>query len=171
LNNFNGESEVFLGLGSNIGDRQKYLSLAIDHLKNSPSIEIIKKSSVFETEPLYNKDQNYFYNMAVEIRTSLKAEELLTLCKNIEQKMGRDQQFIRNGPRNIDIDIEFFNMKVIEKKNLTIPHSGLYERRFVLEPLLEISGDFKCPVTGKTIKQLLKECPDSGKVRRVEEKV
>jgi len=162
---------VFLGLGSNIGDREAFLFRAIVELCKSSKVNQLNASSIYETEPLYNPDQGYFLNMIVEVETDFEPLKLLHYCKEIELKIGREFNVPRNSPRKIDIDIEFFHYKMINTKELTIPHPLLYERRFVLEPLSEIAPDLICPKTGKNISQLLKECQDISYVSKFEEKI
>lgn len=162
---------VFLGLGSNIGDRKKNLFRAIEELCRSDKISQLNTSSIYETEPLYNPDQRYFFNMVLEIETDCEPLELLHYCKEIELKIGRKFNTPRNSPRKIDIDIEFFHHKLVNIEELVIPHPHLYERRFVLEPLSEIAPNFICPKTGKNVSQLFKECQDIGYVNKFEEKI
>jgi len=164
-------SHVFLSLGSNIGDREVFLLRAIEELCKSSKVNELNASSIYETEPLYNPDQKYFLNMIIEIETDFEPLKFLHYCKGIELKIGREINVPRNSPRKIDIDIEFFHYKMINTKELTIPHPLLYERRFVLEPLSEIAPNFICPKTGKNTSQLLKECQDISYVSKFEEKI
>lgn len=164
-------SQIFLGLGSNIGNRNNFLFTAIAGLIKSPEINVRNISSTYETKPLYNFDQGDFLNLVVEIESDYEPYELLLYCRNIESKMGRRFNIPRNSPRNIDIDIIFFNDRMVSTEQLTIPHPRLYERQFVLEPLNEIAPDFICPKTKKSVSELIEGCQDSSNVYRIEEKV
>ena len=145
---------VYLGLGSNLGNRQDNLDKALGFL--SQRLRVEKISSVYETEPVGNINQPRFLNLVCQAYTKLSPTELLTLAKGIESKLGRI--FNKpNTPRPIDIDILFYGEQVIETPELVIPHPRLTERAFVLIPLAEIAPDLVHPVVGKAIKELLNE--------------
>jgi 2-amino-4-hydroxy-6-hydroxymethyldihydropteridine diphosphokinase len=143
---------VYLGLGSNLGNRQKNLDLALDLL--SQRMQIKKISSVYETDPVGNTDQPLFLNLVCQVNTMLAPQELLTLVKGIELKLGRMPGKV-NAPRTIDIDILLYGNKTMKSRKLTVPHPRLTERAFVLVPLAEIAPEAVEPVSGKTVRALL----------------
>ena len=126
---------IFLSLGSNIGDKKLNLINALNEL--SEYVNIKKVSSLYESDPLLFENQDNFYNIVIEIEYEETAYDLLNIIKNIEIKLGRQTTF-RYGPRIIDIDILFFNNQVIQEENLTIPHYDWHNRKFVVEPLSEL---------------------------------
>ena len=141
---------VYLGLGSNMGDRQENLERALDFL--SQRLRMGKISSVYDTEPIGNVEQPRFLNLVCQAYTRLTPEALLALAKGIEKKLGRTGK--SSGPRPIDIDILLFGEQVVETPELVIPHPKMAERAFVLIPLAEIAPDLAHPVSGKKIKEL-----------------
>jgi len=126
---------IFLSLGSNIGDKKLNLINALSEL--SEYVNIKKVSSLYESDPLLFENQDNFYNIVIEIEYEETAYDLLNIIKNIEIKLGRQTTF-RYGPRIIDIDILFFNNQIIQEENLTIPHYDWHNRKFVVEPLSEL---------------------------------
>lgn len=145
---------IYLGLGSNLGDRQQNMSRAIDIMSNS--VDIRKVSSFYETEPVGYAHQPRFLNAVCEAATSLSPDELLAVLKDIEVDLGREPTFA-NGPRPIDIDILFYGDRVIESPTLTIPHPRLEGRAFLLVPLAEIAANLIHPVSGKPVREMLRE--------------
>jgi len=143
---------VFLGLGSNRGDRKKNILNAIKLLKKNGQ-KVLRASLLRETKPYGYKKQKKFLNAAVKLKTKLLPLELFELCKKIEKEIGRTKSF-RWGPREIDIDILFFGKKVIKSKKLTIPHRDLHNRNFVLTPLVEIAPNFAHPVVKKRVSEI-----------------
>lgn len=131
----NNLSSIYLSLGSNIGNRESNLKIALKEL--SSILKIKKTSSIYETEPLLYQKQDNFLNIVIEISYPEDAESLLKNIKDIEKKMGRKETF-RFGPRIIDIDILFFNGQEINNEDLTIPHKEWRNRLFVIAPLYEV---------------------------------
>ncbi len=147
---------VFLGLGANLGDRQANLEHALAALETK-HVQIVQKSSIYETEPQDLKDQPWFLNMAIECETRHFPLQLLSVIQRVERELGRDRghRSIPKGPRLIDIDILLFGNVRIDTPQLVVPHPRMLDRRFVLEPLLEIAPDLKHPATGKPLKTAL----------------
>ena len=156
---------VYLGLGSNIGDREKNLAKAI-HQLTAPNLRIARVSSIYETEPAGFAAQRWFLNLVVEAETDLFPMQLLTRALKIERSLGRVRT-IKNGPRTIDIDILLYGKTVIRGATLEIPHPRMGERRFVLAPLAELGPDLRHPVTHQSIRQMLDAAP-AQTVRRLE---
>jgi len=144
-------ADVFIGIGSNIGNKEENIRKAIGLIKEK--CKILRISSLYETEPIGFKKQDWFLNCAIEIETEFEPLELLNFLQSIEKKMGRVKT-IKNGPRIIDLDILFYDNKIINEKGLAVPHPRLHERLFVLEPLKEICSDFVHPVLKKSISEL-----------------
>jgi 2-amino-4-hydroxy-6-hydroxymethyldihydropteridine diphosphokinase len=146
---------AYIGIGSNLGSREKNCKDAISFLVKN-GIAIIKLSSMIETEPWGVTDQPKFINMAVEAETGLEPEELLKVLKKTELKTGRSPG-TRWGPRVIDLDILFYDDLVIRTAHLEIPHPGIKDREFVLKPLAEIAPEKVHPVLQKSVRMLLEE--------------
>lgn len=144
---------IFLGLGSNIGDRYEFLKMAILSIKEHQTIDIINQSSIYETEPFGNKEQDKFLNMVIEIRTSLQPLDLLNFINKVENKYNRTRD-VHWGPRTIDIDILLYGNIIMKDKILEIPHPYLIKRLFVLIPLFEIYKE-GIPGESSSIEQLI----------------
>ncbi len=150
---------VYLALGSNLGDRAENLKEAIASL--SPQMVVKAKSHVYETPPWGYEDQPRFLNQVLKVQTYLGPEPLLKHIKRLEIALGRKASF-RNGPRLIDIDILFYDDRVISTPILTIPHPHLHERGFVLLPLMDIAPDLVHPLTKKSVREMVVLCNLGG---------
>jgi 2-amino-4-hydroxy-6-hydroxymethyldihydropteridine diphosphokinase len=146
---------IYLGLGSNLGEREKMLAEAIRAL-DSPPLRILRLSPVYETEPVGPAGQSWFLNQVAEAETDFFPLQLLHRTSKVEAQLKR-QRLAPNGPRTIDIDILLFGNFVVEAESLVIPHPRFRERRFVLAPLADLAPHLRDPVTGKSIRQLLGE--------------
>ncbi|WP_455540072.1 2-amino-4-hydroxy-6-hydroxymethyldihydropteridine diphosphokinase [Terrisporobacter sp.] len=133
-------NKAYLGLGTNMGDRENYLRQACAIINNHPNINILKVSKVYETKAWGLKEQDDFLNLCLEIETNLNPEELLKVCNSVESKLNR-VRLVRWGPRTIDVDILFFENIVSMDENLTLPHPRIIERAFVLIPLMDLNED------------------------------
>jgi len=151
-------NRVYLSLGSNIGDRESNLSAALAFLQPT------RVSPIYETEPVDLADQPWFLNLAAELETDLAPHALLARTQQIERDLGRVRN-VPKGPREIDIDILFFNGAIIDTPDLIIPHPRLHERRFVLQPLFDLAPDLRHPANGRTVREMLAALPDTVVVR------
>lgn len=148
---------IYLGLGSNLGDRESTICRAINLLCQHPAIRLIKASSLYETAPVGFTDQADFLNAVISIETSLTPTELLGVCQSVEAKLGR----VRKqpwGPRTIDVDILIYNDLQCATSTLILPHPRFHQRRFVLVPLAEIAGNQPL-YNGLSADELLRSCP------------
>lgn len=149
---------VYLCLGSNSGDRLKLIEQAVSLMNLAENMKIIRTSALYETEPWGVKNQNWFLNMAVELKTNIPPQDLLVKLQNIEKTLGRNRvKETRWGERPIDIDIIFYGEEILDTDFLTIPHKLMHKRAFVLIPLLELIPDFVHPILKKSLSQIYDE--------------
>ncbi len=148
------ENKVFLALGSNKGNREEYLKGALKKISELKETTIKKVSSLYETKPYGNTNQNDFYNLVIEITTGHDIKSLLSELKRIEKETGRIKFNKKWQPREIDIDIIFYNDTIYSDPEIEIPHKDLLNRDFVLVPMMELDPDFVHPLLGKSIKEL-----------------
>lgn len=152
---------VYLGIGSNLGDKENNLSQAIELLGEDSKIQIFAKSQFYVTAPVGYVKQDDFLNGAIGIRTLYSPQELLSVIGNVEAALKRER-LVHWGPRTIDLDILLYNDQIIQQENLTIPHIEMTDRMFVLRPLCDIAPYALHPVEGKTVRQLLQELEHRG---------
>ena len=150
---------VYVGIGSNLGDRQNNIDRAMAFLREEEEIDILSVSKIIETDfQGEGPAQERFLNGVLKIKTDLLPLDLLSRLKMVERRLGRVKSQGVNLPRTMDLDILFYNdVVIVDGKNLNIPHPRLHERLFVLEPLTEIAPELKHPRTGKTIEELYRE--------------
>ncbi len=156
--------DVYLGLGSNLGDKRAHIGRTVELLGEIGQVHQV--SSLFKTEPAGNLDQDWFLNCAVEIETALHPRQLLAATLAIERKLKRVRK-IKDGPRTIDIDILFYGRCLVDESGLVIPHPRLHQRLFVLAPLQQICPGFAHPVLQQTVKELVVRLQDQGGVERL----
>jgi 2-amino-4-hydroxy-6-hydroxymethyldihydropteridine diphosphokinase len=156
---------VYLSLGSNLGDRVKNLRDAIAVLRKA-GVDVTRISSIYETEPVDYLDQPWFLNIAVEAETELPGVALLKGLRQIEADMGSNK-LVPKGPRLIDLDILLYGDETIKTPELQVPHPRMHLRRFVLEPLAEIAPNVRHPVSGLSATEMLANSPDKSTVRKL----
>ncbi len=150
---------AFLCIGSNLGDRLRYLQAAVKALENESKIDVIEASNAYESAAMYMAPEApAFLNAAVEIETTLDPHELLEVTRGIEKQLGRqDRDRTAYESRVLDIDIVFFGERIIETPQLTLPHKGLNDRRFFLQPLADLDPDLRVPGTDRTVSERAEE--------------
>jgi 2-amino-4-hydroxy-6-hydroxymethyldihydropteridine diphosphokinase len=157
--------KAFIGLGSNLGDREAMIRIALDDLARLPGTRVLRASSLYDTEPVGDEEQPHFLNAVAEIDTELTARQLLWNLLLIEKRLGRVRTH-RYGPRTIDLDLLTYGHLVIDEPELQIPHPELAKRSFVLVPLLEIDPLATHPATGEPLAALLEKLATRPPTRR-----
>lgn len=152
---------VFIGIGSNMGNREQYLKKGLQQLNLNDGVIIKKVSTFIETEPYGGIEMDTFLNGVARIKTLLKPHELLKVCNDIEREFGR-KRLVRWGPRTLDIDILFYDNLILDDEFMTIPHIDIKNRDFVLKPMTEIAPGFVHPVYNKTMNDMLTELENRG---------
>ena len=155
---------TYLSLGSNIGDRAANVARAVSALAQH-GVRVTRQSSLYETEPVDFRDQDWFLNSVVEAQTELEPAQLMDALLQIERALGR-HRLVPKGPRLIDIDILLYGSSIVRTPELEIPHPRMADRRFVLVPFNEIAPDALHPALKKTIAELLGSTPDRSEVRK-----
>lgn len=159
-------TKVLLSAGSNAGDSLNHLNSAVALLNATGLVNVLSSSSVYKTDPWGKTDQESFYNIALLAECRVDVGELMRIILNTEEKLGRVRAE-KWGPRIIDIDIILFGDVVVNTEHVIVPHPHFRDRLFVLKPAAEIAPDLLDPVTGRTIKELLDLCPDTGGVELI----
>ena len=158
--------KAFISIGSNLGLRIKNCIKAIEFLSDKEGITLKEISNFYETEPMHFQRQPWFINCVVRVETVMNYRDFFNFLKEIEFKMGRKKTF-KYGPRLIDLDLLFFDDLVIDEDDLIVPHPQILNRKFVLMPLMDIAPDFIHPISGKSIKELLKKKEVSERIRKI----
>jgi 2-amino-4-hydroxy-6-hydroxymethyldihydropteridine diphosphokinase len=158
--------DVFIGFGANVGEPVSQVREALDRLCTSSGVRCVRVSSLYRTEPVGWEEQDWFVNGVVQIETTMGARRLMKLLLEIEEAMARVRTRA-DGPRNIDLDLLLFEDRVIDDRDLQVPHPRMHERRFVLVPLGEIAPDFRHPVLGRSISELRESLSDGKIVERI----
>ena len=153
--------QVFIGIGSNEGDRFSAISKAVQQLASSSQIALVQMAPIIETKPVGGPPQGDYLNTVVEINTDISARDIWVLLKEIEKRLGRVVTSVRWGPRPIDLDILLYGDTVINTPDLQVPHPRMHERFFVLQPLAELAPDLIHPILQQSMTQLLQSAAAS----------
>jgi len=153
-------ARAYVALGSNVGDREGNLRAALQHLGATPRVEALRCSSLYETAPVGGPAQRNYVNAVAAVDTDLSPEQLMAAMLRIEQRLGRERTE-RWGPRTMDLDLLLYDDIVAQTPDLTVPHPRMHERRFVLEPLVEIAPRARHPILCRTATELLQALPEA----------
>jgi 2-amino-4-hydroxy-6-hydroxymethyldihydropteridine diphosphokinase len=165
-----GGETVYIGFGSNLGDRQEFCERTIMLMGLLPQSRLVAASSYYETQPVDPEGilgSLWFYNGVVKIETLLAPIQLWKICRETERALGREEEH-RSGPRTIDLDLLFYGQRMIHESSLIIPHPRLHLRRFVLEPLVELDPNWNHPTFNQTVEELLRHSADESQVRKLD---
>ncbi len=157
--------DAYVGLGSNLGDPDAELRAALEGLTRR-GVRLVKCSSVYLTEPVDSDPASWYKNAAAAVRFNGSPLDLLRICLRVEASRGRERPY-KNAPRTLDIDLLIAGDESIDTEELMLPHPRLHERRFVLEPMVEIAPELVHPSLGRTMRELLDDCADPSRVERL----
>ncbi len=157
---------AYISMGSNLGDRRRYLREALHLLQNEEKLSLTMVSSLYETEPVGFLEQGKFFNAALALQTRHSPHALLEILLHVESRLER-RRTMRWGPRTVDLDLLFYGALVLDDPILTLPHPRVTERAFVLFPLAEIAPFLLHPLSGKTIRDHLEELPGKSGVQKL----
>lgn len=154
---------VYLGIGTNLGDLYENIVTAVEHINNIAETKILARSKIYRTEPIGVENHPDYLNCAVKIATGLYPHDFFTECMRIENAMGRHSKGDMK-PRTIDIDLLLYDAVVLDEDGLVIPHPGIKERAFVLQPLIDLDPDLRCPLDGESYLEILKRIVVNQKI-------
>jgi len=161
------ENDAYIAIGSNQGDRELYLLRAVAEIGKIPDAKVIGLSPFYETTPVGMTDQPNFYNAVLRLSTRLSPHDLLKALQSIEDNVFKRKRTLKWGPRSMDLDILLYGSQIINSAELVVPHPQMLNRRFVLQPLSDLSPDLKHPENGMSIGQLLKSLKSNETVVRL----
>ena len=164
------KNTVYIALGSNKGDRINYLREAVSKISHNPKIKLKNTSSVYETKPFGKRNQSNFFNAVIEIKTSYNLLQVFDYLKTLEIELDRNDT-TKWGPREIDLDLLFFNDRIFKDDDLTVPHYGIPDRDFVLVPLNEIAPEFFHPVLKRKISDICNKDNSKNIIRKTKLKI